>query len=184
MNKTEFLKQVTIISDTREQENKHILSALDGMNIRHESRKLDFRDYSFMIDNKDFSLQCVIERKANINELWGNVSKDRERFEKELAAMHSITHSTNLIIECCPDREFLQNYKVNQYVMLAQNRKVEDIGKYIYATLQSWSSSNRYGLNVHYMRGRDGTANLILNIFYYYYHNYRELVKPLRMNKS
>lgn len=179
-DKERFAKQVTIICDTREQENGHIISVLDNMGVRHESRKLDFGDYSFMIDNKDFSLQCVVERKANINELWGNISKDRERFEKELAAMHSITHSANLIIECCPDRDFLQNYKVNQYVMQVQNRKIEDIGKYIYSTLQSWSSSNRYGLNIHYMRGRDGTAALLLNIFYYYYHNYRELIKPLR----
>lgn len=97
--------------------------------------------------------------------------------------MKKLTGSANLIIENCPDHDFLQNFKVNQYVMIAQNRKVEDIGRYIYNTLQSWSSANRYGLNVHYMRGNEGTAALLLNIFYYYYHNYHELTKPLRKNE-
>ncbi len=179
-DKEKFCKEVIIICDTREQENKHILSYLDTHSIKHEDKKLDFGDYSFRIADKDFSMQCVVERKSGVNELWNNISRDRERFEKEVNAMSSITHSPNLIIECCPDRDFLINFKVNQYIMQVQNRKVEDIGRYIYSTLQSWSSSNRYRLNVHYMRGNEGTASLMLNIFYYYWHNYRELVKPLR----
>lgn len=178
--KQKFMKQAVILCDTREQENSHIITALDDIGIKHENRKLDFGDYSFMVGDKDFSMQCVVERKANVNELWGNITHERERIEKEFQAMHSITHSANLIIENCPDRDFLKNFKVNQFVMQAQNRKIEDIGQYIYSTLQSWSSSNRYGINVNYMRGNSGTASLMLNIFYYYYHNYRELTKPLR----
>ena len=179
-DKEKFCKEVTVICDTRERENKHILGYLDTHSIKHEERKLNFGDYSFKIAGKDFSMQCVIERKANVNELWNNISRERERFEKEINAMSNITHSPNLIIECCLDRDFLMNFKVNQYIMQMQNRKVEDIGRYIYSTLQSWSSSNRYRLNIHYMKGNDGTAVLMLNIFYYYWHNYRELVKPLR----
>lgn len=128
-DKEKFCKEVTVICDTREQENKHILSYLDI--IKHENKKLDFGDYSFRIADKDFSMQCVVERKANINELWGNISHERERFEKEINAMSCITRSPNLIIECCPDCDFLMNFKVNQYIMQVQNRKVEDIGKYI-----------------------------------------------------
>ncbi len=179
-DKEKFCKEVTVICDTREQENKHILSCLDTHRIKHEDKKLDSGDYSFRISGKGFSMQCVAERKANVNELWNNIGRDRERFEKEINAMSSITHSPNLIIECCPDRDFLMNFKVNRYIMQVQNRKTEDIGRYIYSTLQSWSSSDRYRLNVRYMRGNDGTAGLMLNIFCYYWHNYTELVKPLR----
>ncbi|MDE7364841.1 MAG: hypothetical protein K2N27_08195 [Ruminococcus sp.] len=179
-DKEKFCKEVTIICDTREKENKHILNSLDAHGIKHESKKLDFGDYSFKISDRDFSMQCVVELKANIDELWTNISRERERFEKEINAMSCITHSPNLIIECCLDRDFLMNFKVDPYIMQVQNRGVEDVGKYIYSTLESWSSSNRYSLNVHYMKGNDGTANLMLNIFYYYWHNYRELVKPLR----
>ena len=128
----------------------------------------------------DFRLQCAVERKANINELWGNISKNRERFEKEIATIHSLTGSAHLIIECCPDRDFLQNYTVPDKLMQLQGRHISDIGRYILGTLQSWGSSNRYCLNVHYMRGNEGTANLLLSIFYYYYHNFHEHTKPLR----
>lgn len=182
--KQQFMKKVTILCDTREQQNAHIITALDGMGIAHESRKLDFGDYSFKVEERDFSLQCVVERKANVNELWGNISADRERFEKEIATMHAVTGSANLIIEHCPDRDFLIDFKVPQKLMQYQGRKVENIGQLIHSTLQSWGSSNRYGLTVHYMRGNAGTASLMLSIFYYYYRNYRELVKPLRSGKN
>lgn len=56
-------------------------------------------------------MQCVVERKSGINELWGNISRERERFEKEINAMSNITHSPNLIIECCPDRDFLIKFE-------------------------------------------------------------------------
>ena len=178
--KEKFIKNTCIICDTREQENRHIISRLDELGVNHENRKLDFGDDSVKVCDRDFSLRCVVERKANVNELWGNITKDRERIEKEFHAMSSITHSANLIIECCPDRDFLKDFKLDSYTMQAQGRKVQDIGKYIYSTLQSWSSSNRYGLNVHYMRGNKGTADLLLSIFYYYWHNYTELIKPIQ----
>lgn len=179
-DKQKFTKSAVIICDTREQQNGHIITRFDELGISHEKKKLDFGDYSFRVNDIDFSLQCVVERKANINELWGNITKDRDRLEKEFHAMHCITHFASLIIECCPDRDFLKDFKLDDYTFRLQNRKVQDIGKYIYSTLQSWSSPNRYGLNVHYMRGNKGTADLLLSIFYYYWHNYNELVKPIQ----
>ena len=179
-DKQKFCKQVTILCDTREQRNEHIINSLKQSGIKYDSCKLPFGDYSFKIEELDFRLLCVVERKGNVNELWHNITKERDRFEKEVSVMASITHSAHLIIECCPDRDFLINFTVDPYVMQHQNRKVENIGKFVYSTLQSWQSSNRYGLIVHYMRGNAGTASLLLNIFYYYWHNYKELVKPLR----
>ena len=154
------------------------------MGVQHEERKLDFADYSFRMGDKSFELVCAVERKANIDELWHNITKERERFEKELCAMSAVCRHADLIIENCPDSSFLMNYTVDDFTMFMQNRKVSEIGKQIYAALQSWSCSNRYSLNVHYMTGNQGTAAFLLNHFYYYYRNYESLTKPLKAVKT
>lgn len=179
-DKQKFLKEAVILRDSRKQQNRHILEIFEQSGVKYEVCKLPVGDYSFKMNELDFRLQCAVERKANVNELWGNISRERERFEKEIAAMKNLTGSADLIIEHCPDRDFLQNFTVPNRLTNYQGRKIPDIGRYIYSTLQSWSSANRYGLNIHYMRGKEGTAALLLNIFYYYYHNYHELTKPLR----
>ena len=97
--KEKFMHDVTILCDTREQKNRHIIDLLNTYRIKYEHKKLDFGDYSFKVGERDFSLSCIVERKANINELWGNVTKDRERFEKELATAHNIANSVSLLIE-------------------------------------------------------------------------------------
>lgn len=183
-DKEKFCKEVTIICDTREQENAHILNDLNGWGVKHISRKIPLGDYSFICNDVDFSLSCAVERKSGINEIWQNITKDRQRFEKEISSMHSLTGTATLILECCPSRDFLKNFTVPDRVMQYQGRKIADVGRYIDSTLMSWSSPNRYNLSVHYMRGRDGTAEFLLAYFYFFYHNYQELLAPLRMNKS
>ena len=182
--KEKFLKEAVILCDTREQKNQHILSAFDDIGVKYESRKLDFGDYSFRIDEKSFELVCAVERKASIEELWHNVTAERERFEKELNAMSAVCHAADLLIENCPDSNFLRNYEIDDMTMVTQNRKVSGIGKQVYATLQAWSCSNRHSLNVHYLTGNQGTAAFLLNHFYYYYYNYQGLIKPQRAVKT
>ncbi|MDE5767862.1 MAG: hypothetical protein K2H82_00550 [Oscillospiraceae bacterium] len=80
-----------------------------------------------------------MERKAGIDELWRNVTHDRKRFEKEIDAMSAVSHTATMIIENCPDSSFLKNYRIDDRTMLMQGRKVSEIGKQIYATLQAWS---------------------------------------------
>ena len=179
-DKEKFMHDVIIFCDTREQKNAHILNRFDTWGIRHEPKKLDFGDYSFSVGEKDFRMNYAVERKANISELWGNVTKDRERFEKEIAVMHSITNSAHLILENCQSRDFLKSYKVDDATMKYQNRKVQNIGQTIDSTLQAWGSSNRYGLTVHYIENPEETAGILLTLFYYQYHNYKELIKPLK----
>lgn len=178
--KQQFMKKVTIICDTREQENRHIITALDEMKVLHENRKLDFGDYSFSIDGRDFSLSCIIERKGCINELWTNTTKDRERFEKELTAAHNIAGSVNLLIENCLDWEYLRAYKVPEWQMKYQHRQVENIGEHIHNTLKSWCSHNRYGFEVHFSEKKEKSAACILSVFYWYWHNYKQLTRPLK----
>ena len=178
--KKRFCRSLTIITDTREQQNSHILKTLDEMGIRHEERKLHFGDYSFICENNDFTLSCIIERKANINELWGNVTTDRERFEKEIDGLFRLTGSAILLIENCPSREYLRNYTVPAWQMQVQGRKVSGIGGYIDATFRAWESANRYRLQVHCIGNPSETATEILNIFYYYWRNFEEMKKPLK----
>lgn len=182
--KQQFLKQVTILCDTREQKNQHIIEQFDRLQVQHESRKLDIGDYTFVIENRDFSLSCVLERKATINELWTNITKDRMRFEKELAAASNVIHSTSLLIERCNDWDALRSYQVSHDEMQYQNRKIQDIGRYIFDTLQAWSSPNRYGFTVCFSECPEKTAGHILNTFYWYWHNYKQLIKPLRKEKT
>ena len=77
IDKKTFLKTVTILHDTREQKNAHIIEALDKLGVKHEERKLDYGDYSFTADGRDFSMSCVVERKANVDEIYNNVTSDR-----------------------------------------------------------------------------------------------------------
>ena len=178
--KEKFIQKATIITDSREQKNDHILSAFDGLGVKHEERKLHFGDYSFICGDDDFTLSCIIERKANINEVWGNITADRVRFEKEIAGIHALTGSAVLLLENCPSREYLRGYQVPKWEMQAYKRKVSDIGIRIDSTLRAWEAANRYRLQVHCISKQTETAAEILNIFYYFWKNFCELKKPLK----
>ena len=64
IDKKTFLKTVTILHDTREQKNAHIIEALDKLGIKREERKLDYGDYSFTADGRDFSMSRSEERRV------------------------------------------------------------------------------------------------------------------------
>ncbi|MHB1255267.1 MAG: ERCC4 domain-containing protein [Dethiobacteraceae bacterium] len=81
---------LTILHDTREQENGHILAWLTEAGIPHAKRNLPTGDYSIMLPacpelglHRDVYFSGAIERKGSIDELVGTV-KDRTRFENEL----------------------------------------------------------------------------------------------------
>lgn len=173
-DKKKFCKGLTVLVDSREQKNSHILTVLDGAKIPYEVRALKFGDYSFRYGDINFSLSCIIERKANLNELWGNITTDRQRFEKEIDGLFRLTGGAVLLIENCPSREYLRNYQVPQWEMQAYGRKVSDVGARIDSTLRAWESANRYRLQVHCLDGTDNTATEILNVFYYFYRNFEE----------
>ena len=99
IDKKTFLKTVTILHDTREQKNAHIIEALDKLGVKHEERKLDYGDYSFTADGRDFSMSCVVERKANVDEIYNNVTSDRGRIEKELYSAAQLAKQLTLFIE-------------------------------------------------------------------------------------
>lgn len=92
--KDELIKSMVILVDTREKVNEHIISVFDKNKISHESKALDRCDYSFYIPANEklgiirdiyFDKEVAIERKASLEEISNNLTKERDRFEKELA---------------------------------------------------------------------------------------------------
>ena len=88
----ELLKSITIICDSREKENSHITDYFNQKKIPHITQALKYGDYSYMLPacrelgiSRDiyFYNDIVIERKASLEELSGNLSQQRERFEHE-----------------------------------------------------------------------------------------------------
>lgn len=88
----ELLKTLTVIVDTREQENSWVTDYFNSKKIPYISEKLDFGDYSaFIPANSEFGIprniyfnnKIVVERKNSLEELSGTIST-RDRFESEL----------------------------------------------------------------------------------------------------
>ncbi|MDX8367765.1 ERCC4 domain-containing protein [Cytobacillus sp. IB215665] len=96
-------KSLVIITDTREQQNKHILEYFDKKKIPYKQKAMKTGDYAAMIPKnpelgimRDIYLNAVIERKNSINELVSSI-KDRQRFENEL--IRGSKHPFLLLIE-------------------------------------------------------------------------------------
>lgn len=175
IDKKEFLKKVIVIIDTREQENKHITDKLDELGIMHERRKLDYGDYSFIAEGRDFSMSCVVERKGTVDELYGNIMQDRGRIEKELYASSNLAKQFSLLIEGVDNWEDFKSFQVPDRQMKNFNRKVQKIGQHCYNTIQAWRTGNRYDFYVEFVKEKQQTATKILELFYYYWRSYKEM---------
>lgn len=85
----ELTKSMIILVDSREKKNSHVLDYFTKNGVAYQVTKLDYGDYSFMIpaaaagEDIYFHRDIVIERKASLEELSGNLAQERERFEKE-----------------------------------------------------------------------------------------------------
>lgn len=89
-----LIGSMVMLVDTRERECDHILSAWDKAHVQHKKKALERGDYSFMIPaNEDlniprdlyFDKEIIVERKGSLEEISGNLTKERDRLEKELA---------------------------------------------------------------------------------------------------
>jgi hypothetical protein len=176
IDKKTFMKSVTVLYDTREQKNEHILSSLSQMGIMTEERKLDYGDYSFTAEGRDFSLSCAVERKASVDEIYGNIMSDRGRIEKELYSASQLAKQFTLLIEGVSSWEELRAYEVPDWQMKRDNqRKIKAIGALVYPTVKGWHCANRYRFGVEFCAEKDKSAAKMLEIFYYYWRNYKEM---------
>ena len=108
----EALNDFTIICDSREQINAHLTRYFDKQKIPHISRKLDTGDYSAQIGALSLERDIVIERKANLDEICGNFTVERERFEREFLRAKAYGTKVVLIVENATWTDvFLGNYR-------------------------------------------------------------------------
>lgn len=108
----EELSKLTIICDRREQVWEHIEAFFKAKKIPYISRKLDVGDYACQIEDRTFEVDFAVERKANLDEIAGNFTADRERFEREFLRAKANGTKVYLIVENASwDDIFNHNYR-------------------------------------------------------------------------
>lgn len=151
---SDILKDITVIVDTREQKNDHILDFLNENSIPYTKEKLDSGDYSFILPNYPeigMDKQILIEKKNSLTEIAGNFTSGRDRFQREF--------------------ERLTNEKIHLVVEDATWKKVKN-GSYrsqlpskaMSASLLTWNI--RYNCPVWFV-GKDESPELIFRLMYY-----------------
>lgn len=162
-----LLSSLTVIIDTREQQNQHIVDYLDKHKIPHISRKLDYGDYSCYLPanfelgimrDSYFTDTICVERKANLDELSNNLTTNRAQFEAELIRSHGC-------------RLLLMIESANYADIVNHNYKSQYEPKSYVATLATYTA--RYNLNVNFV-----TANCAGNFIYFnFMYHVREHLK-------
>lgn len=162
-----LLSSLVVLIDTREQENGHITGYLDRCGVKWKPKKLDYGDYSFFLPAAPnlgivrevyFTREIVIERKANLDELAGNLTRGRAAFEAELIRANGSKNF--LLIESGSWADVIAGNYRSQY-----NRK-----SYL-ASLMAFI--HRYGIQVVFTT-KENAGQIILGLFAYYL---RELIK-------
>lgn len=161
----QLLQSMVILIDTREQENGHITSYFDKQKIAYDSRKLDFGDYSLMLPASPahgivrdtyFVNGIAIERKASLEELSGNLTQERARFESEL--IRASKARLLLLIENASYADIIGHKYRTQYEPKA-----------FLAALKTYEV--RYGLSLNFVAAVCA-GNYIYHTFYYYLREY------------
>ena len=147
------MNDLTIICDTREKVNGHVTKYFQKQNVQYITRKLDTGDYSAQVGALSLEKDIVIERKHNLDEICGNFTAERERFEREFLRAKAYGVKVVLIIENATWGDiFVGNYR----------SKVSP--KSLLGSLLSWMV--RFNVTVTFCRPEE-TGKLIHGILYY-----------------
>lgn len=103
------MKNLTILVDTNEKD-LSIQKELTIRGIPFKRYNLDFGDYSFEYEGVNYEKRCVVERKNSINEIVGNFTKGRRRFENEFKRAEKAGAKMYLMIEASQDDIENKNY--------------------------------------------------------------------------
>ena len=161
----ELISSMVVLVDSREKKAEHILEYFDKKNIKYKTKALDRGDYSFMIPANEklgilrdlhFSNKCIVERKGSLEEISGNLTQERDRFEKEL---------------CLAPKD---------KVLLIENANYSDIATGNYNTKYNkksfWASIHsfwfKYNIPVFFMPDKQYSGLFIRGYFEYYLKNY------------
>lgn len=149
---TEKLKELTIIVDSREQQ-QHVKNYFDKKKVPTIVRKLDIGDYSAQIGDMTLEHDVVIERKHDLTELCGNLGQSRDRFEREFLRAKANNTKVFLVVEGGSYEDiYLHNYRSQ----LSE--------KSLMASLMSWQV--RFNITVIFCESVN-TPRLIHQILYY-----------------
>ncbi|MEK5070817.1 ERCC4 domain-containing protein [Sporosarcina sp. FSL K6-1508] len=155
-----ILKSMTIVVDTRENVNGHILEYLRSKEVPLKIQTLKTGDYSAMIPAnpelgipRDLYLNSCLERKAHIDEITGNLQKDtRTAFENEL-----IRASQNPFVLIVEDKDGYEAILKGKY-----RSKYEP--KALLGTLKTFEA--RYNFSIVFL-DKLYSGNYIYHHFYY-----------------
>ena len=118
------------------------------------TRKLESGDYSALIGDYTMENDVFIERKADLTEICGNFTANRERFEREFTRAKAVGAKPFLLIENDSiDDAYLGNYR----------SKLKP--KSLIASFLTWQV--RYNTTILFC-SRANTPKLIYGILYYY----------------
>ena len=148
------LKELVVIVDTREQVNGHLIAWLDQHHIQHKSRALETGDYSVMLGDTTFEDEVAFERKANLDEIAGNFTTGRERFEREMIRAKANGIKVFLIVE-----------NASWSDILLHNYRSELKPKSFFATLLSWQA--RFNLTIVFCKPSE-TGQILYGTLYYW----------------
>ena len=171
------LKAMAILVDTREQVWGHVERALSDLKCPVERGKLDQGDYTALVplsalegwsqergkgpgDREgsgpwlSLADEVVVERKANLDELAGNLTVGRQRLEAEFHRAKALGIKVFLVVE---DASWTDIWSHNYRSRLSPES--------LAATLLSWQA--RYNLSIVFCRPRE-TGRIIYGILYYW----------------
>lgn len=158
-----IILDMQIIVDTREQKNDHIIEYFKYRDIPYVVEKLETADYSFMLPHYaklGLDQKFLVEKKNSLDEIAGNFTKDRDRFEREFFRAHD--QKIHLVIETATWKRLLNhNYR----------SKFEPSS--FTASLMTWGI--RYNCPIWFV-GKEESPYLIYNILKY------ELMEHLKQN--
>lgn len=150
--KTE-LSKLAIICDTREQDT-HCEEYFKKKGIKTIVRKLDTGDYSAQLGDLTLERTVAIERKRNLDELCGNMTADRDRFEREFLRAKAYGLHIFLIVENASWSD----------IMLG-NYRSKLSSKSLSASIFSWLA--RFNVTLLFCKPNE-TPRIIYGILYYY----------------
>lgn len=151
---SDILKDITVIVDTREQKNDHILDFFCEESIPYKKEKLDTADYSFILPNYPeigMDKKVLIEKKNSLTEIAGNFTSGRERFQREFERVTD--EQIHLIVEDATWKKVKNGSYRSQLP-----------SKAMMASLLTWNI--RYNCPVWFV-GRDESPELIYKLMYY-----------------
>lgn len=164
-----ILKTITLIVDTREQQTPEYKRRIKAVGYPYRRQALKFGDYSgeFRIGNKVYSLtsEIAIERKMSLDEICGNFTRGRARFEREFERAKKEGAKVHLIIE---NGSYEKIIKGSYRSRLNSNSLISSITAFC----------DRYNLTLHFC-SPEVTPILINKLLYHHVRN--KLIKDIEV---